>query len=117
MAQPGTVFELADVKLAHGVAAVVADRPVRNARRMLPKLAVRMRLPHPFQRKRRCLARGAVGRILDAFDLPDLPAQRDDVRGLADELERGRLVQPVDEHGEGALPVDLHQGAGVRLGG
>jgi hypothetical protein len=30
MAQPGAVFELADVKLAHGVAAVVGDRPVRN---------------------------------------------------------------------------------------
>src|SRR5215471_18470639 len=58
-----------------------------------------------------------VGRTRDAVDLPDLPAQRDNVRGVLDELERGWLVEAAGDDGEGAVPVDLHQGAGVRQGG
>jgi hypothetical protein len=42
-----------------------------------------------------------VRRTRDALDLPDLPAQRDNVRGVPDELERGRLVETVGDDGEG----------------
>ena len=51
----------------------------------------------------------------DIVDLPDLPGEGDDVRGVADDLERGRPVQPVDDGGEGAVPVDPDERAGVRL--
>src|SRR5215207_4499020 len=55
--------------------------------------------------------------VRDTLDLPDLPAKGDDVGRLPDELERGRLVQPLGDDGEGAVPSDLHQGAGVRQRG
>ena len=37
-----------------------------------------------------CSMRHTVGRFRDAFDLPDLPGEGDDVCGGPDELERGR---------------------------
>src|SRR4029077_5794240 len=56
----------------------------------------------------------AVGRTREAVDLPDLPGEGDHVSFLPDELERGRLVQTVHDHGKGAVPVDLDERAGVR---
>ena len=52
-----------------------------------------------------------------SLDLPDLPGEGDDVRGVPDELERGRPVQTVRDDGEGAVPVDLDERAGVRQRG
>src|SRR5215204_4820383 len=62
-----------------------------------------------------CSMRLAVGRTRDVVDLPDLPGEGDNVRGVPDELERGRQVQTIRDDGEGAVPVDLHECAGVRL--
>ena len=53
-------------------------------------------------------------RTPDAVDLPDLSGEGDEVRGVPDELERGRPVQTVHDDGEGAVPVDLDERAGVR---
>jgi len=64
-----------------------------------------------------CSALDAIGRAGDAVDLPDLPAEGDNVRGGPDELQRGRPVETVGDDGEGAVPVDLHQGAGIRQRG
>ena len=52
----------------------------------------RYRLPRgkAFRSSRCCSMRHTVGRFRDAFDLPDLPGEGDDVCGGADELERGR---------------------------
>jgi hypothetical protein len=61
-----------------------------------------------------CSTRHAVGRTRDVVDLPDLPGEGDDIRGIPDELERGRPVQTVHDDGEGAVRVDLHERAGVR---
>ena len=47
-------------------------------------------------------------------DLPDLARQRDDVRGVPDELQRARQVQTIHNHREGAAPIDLYQRTGVR---
>ena len=43
----------------------------------------------------------------DAFDLPNLSGEVDDIRGVPDELERGRPVQTVRDDGEGAVHIDL----------
>src|SRR6266581_2600425 len=53
-------------------------------------------------------------RTPDAVDLPDLSSKGDEVRGVRDELERGRPVQAVHDDGECAVPVDLDERAGVR---
>ena len=58
--------------------------------------------------------RRAVRRTRDAVDLPDLSGEGDDVRGIPDELERGRPIQTVCDDGECAVPVDLDELAGVR---
>src|SRR6516164_4725776 len=68
--------------------------------------------PPPVVRRR------ALGSsVRHTIDLPDLPGQGDDVRGLPDELERRRPVQSVNDDGEGAVVVGLDQRAGVRLRG
>ena len=61
-----------------------------------------------------CSTRHAVRRPRDAVDFPDLSAERDNVRRVPNELERRWLVQTLRDNGEGAVLVDLHQGAGVR---
>src|SRR5437899_143971 len=48
----------------------------------------------------------AVGRTREAVDPPDLPGEGDHVSFVPDELERGRLVQSLHDHGKGAVPVD-----------
>src|SRR5438552_13850693 len=53
-------------------------------------------------------------RTPDAVDLPNLSGEVDDIRGVPDELERGRPVQRFRDDGEGAVPVDLDERAGVR---
>ncbi len=53
--------------------------------------------------------RRAVRRTRDAVDLPDLSGEGDDVRGIPDELERGRPIQTVCDDGECAVPVDLRR--------
>ena len=60
------------------------------------------------------LVRRAVWRARGVLDLPDLPGERDDVRGVPDELDRGRPVESVDDEVEAAVPVHLHEAAGVR---
>src|SRR6266436_850801 len=67
------------------------------------------------RRQARRSTRHALGRTRDAVDLPDLSGEGDEVRGVPDELERGRLVQTVHDEGEGAVPVDLDERAGVVL--
>src|SRR5947207_9021270 len=52
--------------------------------------------------------------LRDAADLPDLSGEGDEVRGVADELERGRPVQTAHDDCECAVPVGLDQRAGVR---
>src|SRR5262245_42519576 len=59
--------------------------------------------------------RVASGAARDALDLPGLPGQGDNVSGRSDELERGRSVQTVRNDSEGAVSVDFHERAGVRL--
>ena len=54
-------------------------------------------------------------RTRDAVDPPDLPGDGDDVRGVPDELERSWPVQTVRDDGEGAVPFDLYERAGVWL--
>src|SRR5260370_1847544 len=54
------------------------------------------------------------GRTRAAVDLPDLSGEGDDVRGVPDELERGRPVQAVHDDGECAVCVDPDERAGVR---
>src|SRR2546426_12635188 len=61
-----------------------------------------------------CSTRQALKLTRDAVDLPDLSGEGNDVRGVPDELERGRLVQGMKDVGEGAVPVDLDECAGVR---
>ena len=69
----------------------------------------------PFERHaRRLLNATCVRRTRDAVDLPDLSGEGDDVRGIPDELERGRPIQTVCDDGECAVPVDLDELAGVR---
>src|SRR6266571_4464736 len=58
--------------------------------------------------------RRALGRTLVVVDPPDLPGEGDDISIVPDELERGRLVQTLHDHGKGAVPVDLGERAGVR---
>ena len=58
--------------------------------------------------------RRALGRTLEVVDPPDLPGEGDDISIVPDELERGRLVQTVHDHGKGAVPVDLDERARVR---
>ncbi len=60
------------------------------------------------------LVRRAVWRARGVLDLPDLPAERDHVGGVPDELDRGRLVQGFEDDAERAVPVHLHEAAGVR---
>src|SRR5436190_17221760 len=62
-----------------------------------------------------CSTRHAEGRTRDVVDSPDLPGEGDDERGVSDELERGRQVQTARDDGEGAVAVDLHERARVRL--
>ena len=50
----------------------------------------------------------------NAVDLPNLSGEGDEVRGVPDELERGRPIQAVRDDGEGTVPVDLDECAGVR---
>ena len=50
----------------------------------------------------------------DAVDLPNLSGEVDDIRGVPDELERGRPVQRFRDDGEAAVPVDLDERAGIR---
>jgi hypothetical protein len=50
----------------------------------------------------------------DATDPPDLSGEGDEVRGVPDELERGWPIQAVHDDGEGAVPIDFDQRAGVR---
>src|SRR5205823_10177087 len=52
--------------------------------------------------------------LRDAVDLPDLSGEGDEVRGVPDELERGRPVQAAHDDGECAVLVDLDERAGVR---
>src|SRR6266571_2162440 len=61
-----------------------------------------------------CSGYRAVGRTREAVDRPDLPGEGDHVSFVPDELERGRLVQTLHDHGKGAVPVDLGERAGVR---
>jgi hypothetical protein len=75
----------------------------------------------PFSRRPgwrlRCpdvLVRRAVRRARGVLDLPDLPGERDHVRGVPDEFDRGRPVQGVEDGAERAVPVHLHEAAGAR---
>src|SRR5947207_7592942 len=52
--------------------------------------------------------------LRDAVDLPDLSGEGDEVRGVPDELERGRPIQTVRDDGEGAVHIDLDERACVR---
>ena len=61
-----------------------------------------------------CSTRHALGPTPNAVDLPHLSGEGDEVRGVPDELERGRPVQTVHDDGECAVPVDLDERAGVR---
>ena len=62
-----------------------------------------------------CRRSAAVRRTCDAVDLPDLPVERDDERGVADDLERRRLIErrrPDRRHR--SVRVRPHQRSGVR---
>src|SRR5262249_58468643 len=64
--------------------------------------------------------RRTVWRGADVVDLPDVTRERDDIRGVADELDGGRQVQLVHSHCDRAVAVHLHECAGVgqrRTGG
>src|SRR5512133_3786940 len=63
---------------------------------------------------RRLLNATCLGPTPNAVDLPHLSGEGDEVRGVPDELERGRPVQAVHDVGECAVPVDLDERAGVR---
>jgi hypothetical protein len=70
-----------------------------------------------FQRDTRITVpsmRHALGPTRDAVDLPNLSGEVDDIRGVPDELERGRPVQRFRDDGEGTVSVDLDERAGVR---
>jgi hypothetical protein len=56
-----------------------------------------------------CLTRHAVGRTRDVVDFPDLPSEGTHVGSVSDELERGWLVQMVDDNREGATRICLHE--------
>src|SRR3954453_22763666 len=59
----------------------------------------------------------SVRRLRDVADLPDLSAHGDDVGRVLGDLERDGPVQPVGDHRERAVTVDLEQLSGVRYGG
>src|SRR4030095_14438506 len=61
-----------------------------------------------------CATRHHLVRTRDAVDLPDLSGEGDEVRGVPDELERGRPIQAICDDGERTVPVDLDERAGVR---
>ena len=47
----------------------------------------------------------AVRRTGDAVDRPDLPAERDDVRSVPDDLDRARQIEPTRDGRHGAVRV------------
>ena len=59
-----------------------------------------------------CLAL-AVRRACDVVDRPHLSAEGDDIRGVADDLERRRLIELVRDRREAAGPVRPHERSGV----
>ena len=65
-------------------------------------------------RERDRSTRHTVGPLRDTIDSPDLSGEGDHVRRVPDELERRWLVEPIRDHREGTVPLDLHEGAGVR---
>ena len=92
------LFEIGLAKWAKAVASYLTTDESRSGRPQAP----------------RCSTSIAVGRSRDIVDLPDLAGERDDVGGVLDDLDRGRLVQPADDGREGAVPVDPHERAGVQ---
>ena len=53
----------------------------------------------------------------DVLDLPDVPGERGDERGSADEVEGSRKVQLVEQDGEPTVAIDSQQPAAVRQRG
>src|SRR5688572_3101729 len=63
----------------------------------------------------RCSMSFLFGRSRGIVNLPDLAGDGDHVGGVPDELQRGRLIQTVEDDGEGAIRVYLHERAGIWL--
>src|SRR5262245_6849002 len=80
---------------------------------LLPLLYARVLLTAHTLRDRQSACGLAGGWTGDVYR-PDLPGESDDVRGGPNELDRGRLVQPALDGGEGAVRVDPDQRACVR---
>src|SRR6058998_3577584 len=58
-----------------------------------------------------------IGPSRDRVDLPDLASEGDDVGGVLDDLDRGRLVQTLYDDSESPIRVNLQQCARIRLRG
>src|SRR5262249_2750857 len=61
-----------------------------------------------------CSTGSTEGRLPNVVDLPDVASEAHDVGRIADELERGRLVQAARDDTEAAIAVDPNERAGIR---
>ena len=71
------------------------------------------RTPSPLSGALRALFALAVRRACDVVDRPHFSAEGDDICGVADDLERRRLIELVRDRREAAGPVRPHERSGV----
>ncbi len=71
------------------------------------------RTPSPLSGALRATFDLAVGRACDVVDRPHLSAEGDDICGIADDLERRRLIELVRDRREAAGSVRPHERTGV----
>ncbi len=97
------------VRRAGGLRAGTSAR----SRSLDDQCAEERRTPSPLSGALRATYALAVRRACDVVDRPHFPAEGDDICGIADDLERRRLIELVRDRREAAGSVRPHERSGV----